>query len=149
MISFQTLTHYRNDPVVPVTEREVMTKLWIGFAGFFGFTAVALGALGAHVFGHSLSQADLARYDIAVHYQMWHATILCAVAWLEAKWQKHLGIAVTVAGWSFVLGIILFSGALISLSLLKVTFFAHLAPVGGLMLMTGWLALIVCAFRIP
>lgn len=126
-----------------------MARLWIGFSGVFGFTAVAFGALGAHALEHRLSEIDIERFETAVRYQMWHALALCAVAWLATKWQKKPPLIVTIAGWSFVLGIVLFSGSLFAFSITGISGFALVTPVGGTLLMTGWLAIFLCAFRIP
>ena len=126
-----------------------MARLWIGFSGVFGFTAVAFGALGAHILKHRLSEVDIERFETAVHYQMWHALALCAVAWLATKWQKEPPIIIAIAGWSFVLGTVLFSGSLFVLSVAGVSGFALVTPVGGTLLLTGWLAVFLSAFRMP
>lgn len=107
---------------------------------------MASGALSAHIIGDQLSIENLQRYETAVRYQMWHALALLAVAWLAAQseitpWTVH------AAGWAFTVGIVLFSGSLYALSFTGERSLAAFAPVGGISLMVGWLALLASAFR--
>lgn len=125
-----------------------MVRTWITFSGFFGFLAVAMGAAGAHALKDRLSTTDIERIETAVSYQMWHALALIGVAWLASKGSQYPPWTIAAAGWSFVVGITLFSGSLYGLSLTGMRIFAHIAPVGGLLLMAGWLAVLASAFRI-
>jgi len=122
-------------------------RKWLAFSGVFGFLAVASGALGAHIIGDQLSIENLQRYETAVRYQMWHALALLAVAWLAAQSEIGTPWTIQVAGWAFTAGIVLFSGSLYALSFTGERSLAAFAPVGGISLMVGWLALLASAFR--
>ncbi|MFT7538841.1 MAG: uncharacterized membrane protein YgdD (TMEM256/DUF423 family), partial [Lysobacterales bacterium] len=59
--------------------------IWIKFASFFMFTAVGLGAFGAHALRDKLTPPYLDIYKTAVLYQMVHALGLFAIAWLSTQ----------------------------------------------------------------
>ena len=109
-------------------------------AGATGFLGVALGAFGAHAlkgvleFHHS---RDL--WNTAVLYHLVHAPVLL---WLGRA---------SVVAWSpflcMTLGILLFSGSLYALALTGVSIIGAITPVGGLLLMSGWLLIARSAFR--
>jgi len=118
-------------------------------ASFFGTTAVALGALGAH-FLKSKMQAgiitadQLSGFDAATKYQLFHAIVLLIIAFLQSdKQQKWL----SYARYSFVAGIFLFSFSIYLLStrnltgLENINFLGPVTPLGGLFLMAGWIFL--------
>ena len=106
-----------------------------------------MGAVGAHGLKDQLSAIDIERIETAVRYQMWHALALIAVAWLASRGTRNPPWTITAAGWAFVAGIIIFSGSLYGLSLTGMQGFAHMAPIGGLLLMAGWLAVLASAVR--
>jgi uncharacterized membrane protein YgdD (TMEM256/DUF423 family) len=54
-------------------------------------------------------------------------------------------VAGSVAGVSFAVGVVVFSGSLYALSLTGVRRWGAIAPIGGVCLLAGWLALIVAA----
>ena len=76
---------------------------------------------------------------------MYHALALIAVAWLA---DQHPSRAVTVAGWSFVIGTLLFSGSLYLMGVIESRALLIATPIGGLGFMIGWAALFVAALRI-
>ena len=75
---------------------------------------MALGAFGAHALKQRLSTDLFDIFEVGVRYQMYHALALLAVAWAAVQWP---GGAVTIAGWLFVGGIVIFSGSLYVLAL--------------------------------
>ena len=56
-----------------------------------------------------------------------------------------LGLSIFPAGWSFVLGTVLFSGSLYALVLLDRPRLGAITPLGGLAFLAGWVALAVAA----
>jgi len=46
-----------------------------------------------------------------------------------------------VAAWSFVIGTLLFSGSLYGLAMLQIKWLGPVTPLGGILLIIGWLAL--------
>ena len=53
-----------------------MDKKILSTAGFFGMTAIVLGAFGAHALKKVLSIDQLATFETGVRYQMYHALFL-------------------------------------------------------------------------
>ena len=84
-------------------------RLFFGIGALLAGLSVALGAFGAHGLRNTLSPEDLVTFETGARYQMYHALALLAVAWAYARWEAPL---VHVAGWLFVVGIVLFSGSL-------------------------------------
>ena len=82
-------------------------------------------------------------FATAAEYQMYHALGLIAVG-LFARDGKRKSLA--IAGWSFLLGILLFSGSLYALSLTGNTKLGMITPIGGVAFIVGWgaLAAAVC-----
>jgi uncharacterized membrane protein YgdD (TMEM256/DUF423 family) len=101
--------------------------------------AVALGAFGAHALKARLSPEMLAVYETGVRYQIFHALALLAVAWACTRWPSST--AVTVSGWLFVAGTLLFSGSLYALSLSGVRSLGAVTPLGGVAWLVGWACL--------
>ena len=119
--------------------------VWLFFGGLNGLIAVAAGAYG----WHALAGDDGARkmFEIGAQYQMAHALALVAVAWLASTRSGRALVPVHLAGAAFTLGIVLFSGTLYAFGLFAVVPVEGAAPVGGFLLMTGWLALMWIAVR--
>ena len=94
-----------------------------------GFLGVAAGAFGAHGLRSRLSPEMLAVFETAVRYQMYHVFALLMTAAVIGR----LGDArlLSIAGWSFVAGMVLFSGSLFALTLTGITALGAITPVGG------------------
>ena len=105
---------------------------------------VALGAFGAHALRASLSPSDIGIFETAVRYQMYHAVALFGVAWLATKLVDPL---MDWAGWLLVAGTVVFSGSLYLLVLTGTRWLGAITPVGGLMLVAGWLLVVVALLR--
>ena len=116
-----------------------MHKNFFLVAAILGFLGVAFGAFGAHGLRERLSPEMLAVFEIAVRYQMYHAFALLAVA----AAITHFGRArlLLVAGWSFVGGVLIFSGSLYALALTGTGMFGAITPIGGVGLLLGWACL--------
>jgi uncharacterized membrane protein YgdD (TMEM256/DUF423 family) len=111
----------------------------IGVVGVtMAFLAVALGAFGAHGLAGRLSPAELATFETAVRYQMYHALGLLLVAALSAAIP---GFRTKVVGWAFTLGIFFFSGSLYVMVLSGQRWLGAVTPLGGLAFLVGWTAL--------
>ncbi len=108
-----------------------LSNLWRSAAGLLGMSAVALGATAAHALNDP--QAALA-VERAANYQLIHAIVLLVTTFMSGR-------AATLARWLFLLGILLFCGAIYAKYLLHVVAAAKLAPTGGILLMAGWLTL--------
>jgi uncharacterized membrane protein YgdD (TMEM256/DUF423 family) len=106
--------------------------------------AVAAGAFGAHSLRGRLSPDMLDVFETAARYQMYHALALLAVAWALTRWS---GGSLTLAGWLFVAGTLLFSGSLYALSLTGVRVLGAITPLGGVAWLVAWVLLAYGAWR--
>lgn len=121
-----------------------MNGTWVAIAAVFGLTAVAGGALGAHALEGRLDARDLAAFNTAVRYQMYHALALLAVAGILSVRPSRI---VSAACTSMAIGVVLFSGSIYGLVLLEWRWLGPITPIGGLALMAGWLLLAIGALR--
>jgi uncharacterized membrane protein YgdD (TMEM256/DUF423 family) len=116
--------------------------IWLQVGAAWGFLAVAMGAFGAHGLKDRLeSLGQAANFQTAAHYQMYCAFALVAVGLLSLLGRT--GGAVAVAGWSFLLGSLVFSGSLYVLSLTGLKWLGAITPIGGVLMLAGWVALAV------
>jgi uncharacterized membrane protein YgdD (TMEM256/DUF423 family) len=108
-------------------------------ASFAGGTGVLLGAFGAHALKDRLTADQLNRvWDTGVRYQLLHAVVMFAAS-LHLKMNPkdtHLRRAVNM--WSA--GTVMFSGSLYMLALGFRGPFGPMTPVGGLILIGGWVS---------
>ena len=122
-----------------------MVRSFLMLAAFFGFTGVALGAFAAHGLKNRLSPEYLAIFHTGVLYQLIHALAILGVAVLAAQLPGRL---MTWAGFSFALGIVLFSGSLYLLTLTGISKRGIITPFGGLAFLVGWALLGLTAWRL-
>lgn len=118
-----------------------MHRPWLALGALAGLGAVALSAYAAH--GARLDPARMAILQNGITMQGWHALALLATGLLA---ERRPGWAVQLAGAGFALGMLLFCGAVYAVSLGGVSL-GGVAPVGGVALMLGWLALALAALR--
>lgn len=124
--------------------------------GLLGAIAVALGALGAHALKLKMNEGiitadQLNGFDTAVKYQMYHTLAMLALFILSKQITNKL---INYAYYSFLTGIVLFSGSLYFLCTrnlwqadwLKVL--GPLTPIGGLFFVAGWLFIAVVGYKI-
>ncbi len=107
--------------------------------------AVALGAFGAHglksrVERGQMTAAQLETFETAVRYHLVHALglVLVGLAVGQAP-ERTLRVAATL----MLMGVLLFSGLLYAYLATHIKALAMIVPLGGLALITGWLALAV------
>lgn len=112
-------------------------------AGLFGATGVMAGAFGAHALRATLGPS-LPAWQTAVQYHLVHALALLALA----AWQRS-GAAplASWSGWLFAAGIIFFSGSLYGLALGGPRWLGPVTPLGGSLLIGGWILMIVQAVK--
>ena len=99
-------------------------------AAIFGMLSVIFGAFGAHALKKILSKEQLHSFEVGVKYQMYHAIVLLI---LGANSES-----------------ILFSFSIYGLVLSdakgkKLKFLGPITPLGGLLLIIGWLSLLIDA----
>jgi uncharacterized membrane protein YgdD (TMEM256/DUF423 family) len=115
-------------------------------SAILGFLAVAAGAFGAHGLEGRLDAKDLAIFETAVRYQMFHALALLGVAIL-GRIQGEPSAVLSASGWLFFAGVLVFSGSLYLLVLTGPRWLGAITPIGGVALLAGWVCLAVAALR--
>lgn len=131
---------------------------WLMLGALFGGLSVGLGAFAAHgldkvfvekyvgqtrvVAGETvpLSKKFLNDFKTGAEYQMYHSLALLVVGLLA---QRRPSSRLTIAGVSFTLGILLFSGSLYILTLTGVTKWGMVTPLGGVAFLVGWCSLAI------
>lgn len=119
-------------------------QIILATAALFGMLAVIFGAFGAHALKKILSADQLNSFEVGVKYQMYHAIVLLILGFNSNQIN-------TATYWCFTMGIILFSFSIYGLVLSdakgkKLKFLGPITPIGGLLLVIGWLLLIINAF---
>jgi len=115
-------------------------NFWIIIGGIFGFTAVALGAFGAHSLRDVLSKEMQEIFKTGALYHLVHSVIITSIGLLgNGKYN--------LAGWFLSIGIILFSGSLYFFSISTINIFAIITPFGGISFLIGWVLLIISALK--
>jgi uncharacterized membrane protein YgdD (TMEM256/DUF423 family) len=109
---------------------------WLKYiAIFFGTSAIALGAFGAHALKSSLLQNQtLETWKTASLYHLTHSLLLLLIATVLPT--KKLSFTILSVG------ILLFSGSLYLLALYPFPWLGPITPLGGLALILGWLSLL-------
>lgn len=110
-------------------------KIWIIISAISGFTAVAIGAFGAHGLREKLSANMLEVYKTGVLYQLIHSVVLLILSVNSIIKSKKSSVF-------FLLGIILFSFSLYLYSTTGYRLFAMITPIGGVCFLIGWLLII-------
>ncbi len=126
---------------------------WLRVAAIWGFLAVAMGAFGAHGLEDRFQAASSsgampaerlkANFHTAAQYHMYCALALLAVGVLAQTGRT--GTALHVAGWSLLLGSLIFSGTLYVLAITGLRWLGAITPIGGVAMLVGWLALAAAA----
>tara|TARA_R110000787_G_scaffold226512_1_gene334231 strand:- start:2527 stop:2919 length:393 start_codon:yes stop_codon:yes gene_type:complete len=107
--------------------------------------AVGLGAYGAHRLAVEPSIVRI--WETGVSYQMWHALGAIAAALLARARSGRYAIIARLAGWAFLVGAGLFASSLYWFVLNGIVPVPGAAPLGGIMMMAGWVALAVVALK--
>lgn len=117
-------------------------------AALLGMSGIILGAMGAHALEGKISVDQIESYLTGVRYQVWHALALLFVFAVADKirWSRTIALL-------WLTGVLLFSGSIYLLSLrdligADLSWLGPVTPVGGLLMIGGWLVLTISAFRI-
>ncbi len=113
---------------------------YIFVGAIFAALGVGLGAFGAHGLKDKISVEHLAIFETAVRYQMYHALALVGVGVVATRIDST---ALKVSAIALMVGILLFSGSLYTLSLTTWRTVGFLTPFGGLAFIVGWVALAI------
>ena len=105
-----------------------------------GCLVVILGAFGAHGLKDILDEYGKSIYEKAVLYHMFHTMAILVLGLIE-KIQPEMQLS--LAGWAFLIGIILFSGSLYILAVTGFKWMGMITPIGGVFFIIGWVLLLL------
>lgn len=110
-----------------------------------GSLAVALGAFGAHVLKKHLDEDFLSAFHTGVDYHFYHALALIIVGMLALNRDSS---TLRLSGYSFMIGIVLFSGSLYLMALTRMRWLGAITPLGGIAFLAGWIFLALTVKRL-
>ena len=117
-----------------------MTQFALVAGSLYGLIGVLLGAFGAHALAARLSADMQAIWHTAVQYQFYHALALLAVGLLARQGMTGAGVATATV--CFAVGTLIFSGSLYVLAFSGIRWLGAITPIGGVLLIVGWAALL-------
>ncbi|WP_223670673.1 DUF423 domain-containing protein [Kangiella shandongensis] len=120
-----------------------MKRNFLLHGAMFMALAVALGAVGSHALSAKLTDDAMHLFNLGVNYQVYHAIGLLAIGMVFAQFPNKKTV---VAGWMMFAGIIGFSGGLYFYAITQQEWVRSIIPVGGVLLIGSWLALILAIF---
>jgi uncharacterized membrane protein YgdD (TMEM256/DUF423 family) len=113
-----------------------MHKFFLMAGTALGGLSVMIGAFGAHALRNLLTASGRTdTFETAVKYQFYHALALVMLGLFLTRYDLKI---CHYAGYSFIGGVIIFSGSLYILCLTNVTKWGAVTPIGGLLLIVGW-----------
>ncbi|MEH6469085.1 MAG: DUF423 domain-containing protein [Porticoccus sp.] len=120
-------------------------KALAAITAMLGFLGVALGAFGAHGLRDIIGPEQLSVWQTAVQYQMFHVLVLLSIV---IAGSRHAISLLSISGWLFVGGTVLFSGSLYALVLTGIKPLGMITPFGGALFLIGWLVLLFALIRV-
>jgi uncharacterized membrane protein YgdD (TMEM256/DUF423 family) len=121
-----------------------MAQIFLLIAAILGGLSVAGGAFASHALRERLAERALEIFETGARYQMYHALALLLVALLLSQAETAQSW-LTIAGFAFIAGVLLFCGSLYGLSLSGIKILGAVAPLGGVAFLIGWGCLAVAA----
>lgn len=116
---------------------------WLAIAAINMAAAVALGAFGAHAIKARVTMEQLGWWQTSTQYFFYHALGLLLIAILI-----RLGYSTQVPAWLIQAGILLFCGSLYLMALGAPRWFGAITPIGGTLMIIGWLWLAYTVIRL-
>ncbi|MEH6534937.1 MAG: DUF423 domain-containing protein [Psychroserpens sp.] len=115
----------------------------------FGVIAIGLGAFGAHSLKSLISSESQQTFETGVRYQMYHALFLLFIGSFTALNKK----AKQAIFYLVIFGVLCFSGSIYGLATNDLSGFdfkhiGFITPIGGLLLITAWMVLLINFFKI-
>ena len=115
----------------------------------FGLIAIILGAFAAHGLKPLITAQDIMTFETGVKYQMYSGLFLLflgSAAVISEKVKKTCLYLTT-------LGVILFSGSIFLLATNSLTsfdfrVFGFITPIGGTMMISAWIVLLISFFKL-
>lgn len=118
-------------------------KTWLMLAALLGAFGVALGAFGAHALSATLTaNGRTATFETASRYHLIHAVAIFSVAILASSVGLSNPEAFRLPLILLTAGTFVFCGSLYILAIFNIGFMGAVAPIGGTLLIAGWLGVI-------
>ena len=118
-----------------------MTNPLITMAAVNGLLAVMLGAFMSHSLEETITTELLTVFQTGVSYHMYHSLAALAVGILSHIFPKVR--LLKFSAYSFLLGIVFFSGSLYLLTLTELPMIGLITPIGGAFFIFGWIMLCI------
>jgi uncharacterized membrane protein YgdD (TMEM256/DUF423 family) len=121
-----------------------MHKSFLKTAALLGALSIAMGAFAAHTLRDMVSAYALQIFETGVRYQFYHVFALFFTGLLFKEFPNKL---IRWSGYLFIAGIILFSGSLYILAIIKgvvipgYDWVGAITPLGGISFIAGWVCL--------
>lgn len=128
---------------------------WIVLGALFAAASVAAGAFGAHALAARLEPRELALWETAARYLMYGGLSMILIGLVDlfgrqARQETLRGVgSLTGAGWCLFLGSLIFSGTVFALALGSPRWLGAITPIGGTLLIVGFLLFAWAAFPRP
>ena len=113
-----------------------MNFLLVG--AILGCLTVIIGAFGAHGLKDILDEYGRSIFEKGVLYQMFHTIAILIIGVIQKVMPT---VQISMSGWLFLFGIIIFSGSLYILAITGNKSLGMITPIGGLLLIAGWIYL--------
>ena len=118
-----------------------MTNPIITMAAVNGLLAVMLGAFMSHSLEETITTELLGVFQTGVSYHMYHSLAALAAGILSHIFPKVR--LLKFSAYSFLLGIVFFSGSLYLLALTELPMIGMITPIGGIFFIFGWIMLCI------
>lgn len=118
-------------------KERLLANLFFFLGALLAGLAVTIGAYGAHA--SMLDETQVAWIEKGARYQMYHGIALVLTGMAMAHSRKFTTLTMA-AGFSFIGGIVCFSGSLYAMVFTPFEG-GYITPIGGLLFMLGWVLL--------
>lgn len=122
-----------------------MPKTFLILGAINVFLCIALGAFGAHGLKKILSADMLVVYQTGIQYHFYHAFGILIIGLLLLHFPKSK--LIPISGWLMMVGIVLFSLSLYTLSLTEIRGLGMITPFGGVSFLSAWIFLVVAIWK--
>lgn len=114
-------------------------KIFLAIASFMMALAICLGAFGAHALKSILDEHMLKIYNTGVQYQFYNTLGLFIATFIYALKPDSKKVFISLI--LIVVGMCIFSFSLYFLTILSIPILGAITPIGGSLLIIGWLTL--------
>ena len=119
-------------------------NIFVTTGAVFGALGIIFGAFGAHALKKIFNEDQLKNFETGVKYQMYHALLLVIIGFNT----QYITSYENLLFYSLTFGIVLFSFSIYGLCISsalnkKLKILGPITPIGGLLLLLGWVLLIL------